>query len=254
MTITLGVSLKMYFGHKQADIWARRVAQLARNSDAMATGLVSVFVVPGYLQIPGALTAFADSGVGVGAQDVAAHDYGPYTGEVSPAELAEIGVGYAEVGHAERRRLFAETDQVVAAKAAAAVRNGLTPVLCVGEEKEQTAPDAAASALKQLRAGLADVGAARVIVAYEPVWAIGRQEPAPIDHIMHVAGILREVLRTEHPGSRLIYGGSARPGLLSTLGDSVDGLFLGRFAHNVDNLAAIIEEARQLASVTGSRG
>ena len=131
--VTVGVSLKKYFGHADARRWFARVADLAARHPAVASGRVECFVIPTYLQVLPALEAFAGTPVLVGAQDLAAADSGAYTGEVSGAELAEVGVRLVEVGHAERRRLFAETEAVVAAKTAAALRNGLTPVLCLGE-------------------------------------------------------------------------------------------------------------------------
>lgn len=227
-TTTVGVSLKMYFGPGQARDWFARVADLVGDRTD-----VDVFVIPSFVSIPAALQAFADTTVAVGAQDLFWEDAGAFTGEVSGAELAELGVRYAEVGHAERRRLFGETEEVVALKTAAALRNGLTPVLCIGETGRVSAEDAVASCLAQLE----HAPAGEVLVAYEPVWAIGAPEPAPADHIRAVCSALKAV------GHRVIYGGSAGPGLLTTLGDDVDGLFLGRFAHDPAALARVIEEA-----------
>ncbi|QIG39608.1 triosephosphate isomerase [Microbacterium sp. 4R-513] len=241
----VGVSLKMYFGHHQAIDWCARVADRVRTHPAVASGDVALFVIPTYLGILPALDAFVGTRVLIGAQDVAAHEPGAYTGEVSAAELAEAGVRVAEVGHAERRRLFGETDEVVAAKTAAALRHGITPVLCVGETERQEATDASAATIAQFHADLAGAPAGPVIVAYEPVWAIGTPEPAPVAHIVTVARALREALLAmpDRAGSAVIYGGSAGPGLLTELGDAVDGLFLGRFAHDIDNLAAVLDEA-----------
>lgn len=247
--VAVGVSLKMYFGHRQAAEWCVRVAELARRHAAVASGTVELFVIPTYLQILPALAAFADTRVLVGAQDVATDDAGAFTGEVSAAELAEIGVRVAEVGHAERRRLFGESDEVTARKAAAALRNGITPVLCIGETERMDAAAAAAATVAQLHADLVGAPEGPVIVAYEPVWAIGAPEPAGAAHIMTVALALRAALTAlpGRSGSRVIYGGSAGPGLLATLEGSVDGLFLGRFAHDVDNLALVLDEAASLA-------
>ncbi|MCU1411711.1 MAG: triosephosphate isomerase [Rhodoglobus sp.] len=228
MTTTVGVSLKMYFGHSDALEWFRRVA-------ALDTHGVELFVIPSFLAIPAALEVFAGTGVTVGAQDLFWEDAGAFTGEVSGAELAELGVGVVEVGHAERRRLFGETEEVVALKTAAALRNGITPVLCIGEPERS--PDAAAHCIAQLEAALAGAPAGRVIVAYEPVWAIGAAEPAPAEYIRAVTSELKKTGRT------VIYGGSAGPGLLTALGGDVDGVFLGRFAHDVAALAAVLDEA-----------
>jgi triosephosphate isomerase len=254
-TVTVGVSLKMYFGQSEALAWFARVAELVSSPQGAAVrdGAVELFVIPGYLAIAPARDAFADTPVLVGAQDLATEDSGAFTGEVSPSELAEIGARVAEVGHAERRRLFGETDQVVAAKTAAALRNGIVPVLCLGEIEPGSAEDAAEFVVAQLHDALAGAAAGRVIVAYEPVWAIGAAEPAAVDHIVPVARALRAALDAlpDRTGSSVVYGGSAGPGLLTRLaeggGGGVDGLFLGRFAHDPAALGAVLAEAAELA-------
>lgn len=248
-TVTVGVSLKMYFGHRAARDWAAEVADIAATTPAVADGTVELFIAPGYLQLLPALEAVAGTRAVVAAQDAADHDSGAYTGEVSPAELAEVGVGMVELGHAERRRLYGETDAVVAAKTAATLRNGIVPVLCVGEPTRVSGDDALAFASAQVLSAIADAPAGRLIVAYEPVWAIGAPEPAPAAHIRAVTSGLRELLAglPDRSGSAVIYGGSAGPGLLTRLGDDVDGLFLGRFAHDPAALRAVLAEAGELA-------
>ncbi|MFC8680298.1 triose-phosphate isomerase family protein [Microbacterium ureisolvens] len=250
----VGVSLKTYFGHERAHAWFADVAIRAAGHPAVTDGSVRFFVIPTYLQIPTALAAFANTPVLVGAQDVSQHPPGAYTGEITAAELAEIGVQVAEIGHAERRRLFDETDTVTAAKAAAALTHGITPVLCIGEAERLGTPAAALANVEQLAANLENVPAGPVIVAYEPVWAIGAAEPAPDDHIAAVTRALRAAIDADptRTGSVVIYGGSAGPGLLTRLGDSVDGLFLGRFAHDPDALVAVLDEASALASTRGA--
>jgi triosephosphate isomerase (TIM) len=246
--VTVGISLKTYFGHARATVWFAEVSARLSTTPAVTEGRVRVFVIPTYVQIPAALAAFAGTPVLVGAQDVSAYEQGAYTGEVSAAELAEIGVAVAEIGHAERRRLFGETDADTAAKATAALTHGLVPVLCIGETEREG--DAATAVVAQLHADLVGAPAGPVIVAYEPVWAIGAPEPAPAAHISPVVAALRTALadRPERAGSAVIYGGSAGPGLLTALGDAADGLFLGRFGHDPDNLAAVIDEADALAT------
>jgi len=243
MTRTVGVSLKMYFGHAAALSWFDRVAEVARAHPAVVSGEVELFVIPSFPSIPGALAAFEGTGVLVGAQDLFWEDSGAYTGEVSGVELAELGVRVAEVGHAERRRLFFETDAVVAAKTAAALRNGIAPVLCIGEAAQVTPALAAKEVIAQLDLALQGAPEGRVIVAYEPVWAIGAAEPAGPEHISAVCVALREHLDATGREGAVIYGGSAGPGLLTKLGSSVDGLFLGRFAHDPAALAAVLDEA-----------
>lgn len=247
--VTLGVSLKAYFGNRQAESWLRSVADIVRDNPAVHSGTVELFVAPSYLQIHHALSAFVGTPVRVAAQDVSAEEPGPATGEVTAAELAEIGVTMAEIGHAERRSHYGETDEVVALKTAAALRNGLTPLVCLGEGEHLSPEEAARTVIEQLNAALDDAPDGRVIIAYEPVWAIGAVAPAPLDHIRHVAARVRSHLHSleNRTGSSVLYGGSAGPGLLHEIGNDVDGLFLGRFAHQPEAFAGIVNEAVELA-------
>lgn len=248
--VVVGVSLKMYFGHRRALDWCAAVAGLARERPGIRDGAATVFVLPGFLALPAAVRAFAGTGVVVGAQDLSTEDSGAFTGEVGGPELAEAGADLAAVGHAERRRRFEEDDGVVAAKAAAALRNGLVPVVCVGETRHLGPERAAAQALRQLRAALAAAPAGPVVAAYEPVWAIGAERPAPADHVRVVGRALREHLAAdpERAGSGVVYGGTAGPGLLAELAGDVDGLFLGRRAHDPRALGDVVDEALALAA------
>ncbi|GAB3595373.1 triose-phosphate isomerase family protein [Microbacterium tumbae] len=241
----IGTSLKMYFSHAGTVAWVSEVARILAEHPADVTA----FVLPQYPSIPASI-AHAGSLL-VGAQDVATEDEGAFTGEVSAAVLAELGCRYVEVGHAERRRMFGDTDEVVAAKAHAALRNGLVPILCVGE-CERLSPDAAAEAgIAQIRSALSQADAAgaggEFVVAYEPVWAIGASAPADPDHIRGVCRRLREHLSDRPEPASVLYGGSAGPGLLTAIADDVDGLFLGRFAHDPAALRDILDEAGALA-------
>lgn len=251
---TLGVSLKMYFGHAQTLAWASEVAVIARSHEAVRSGAVELFVMPTFPSLVPVREALAGSGVLLGAQDLASADLGAFTGEVSGRELQEIGCDLVEIGHAERRRLFHEDDSVVAAKVAAAYRNDLTPLICVGEEAPGSSTDAVAVVTAQLQeflaTALADDQIGPIVAAYEPVWAIGAERPAPEDHIIAVLDGLAHWLdgRPELAGSRVIYGGSAGPGLLSRGEGRIRGLFLGRFAHDPAAIAAMLDEAGTLAA------
>lgn len=234
----VGVSLKAYFGHGRALAWLEQVAKLAEHP-GVASGAVELFVVPGFTELAEAQRILAGTPIRLGAQDVFWEDAGAYTGEVTADLLAELGVTLAEIGHAERRRLFGETDDIVAAKCAAAARHGIAPLLCVGEKTHGTSADAIAESAAQIAAAHAPAA----IVAWEPVWAIGAPAPADPVYIREVCHGLRDTLA----GRRLIYGGSAGPGLMTELGTAVDGLFLGRFAHDPDALRTVIDEAAELA-------
>jgi triosephosphate isomerase len=249
----VGVSLKAYLGHAETVAWCRAVADVARAHPATVDGEAELVVLPSYLSIPAAV-GILDGVAAVGAQDVAAEDAGAFTGEVTGGQIVEAGCRFVEVGHAERRRLFGETDEVVRRKADAALRNGLVPILCVGEEERGDAGRAAAACVRQLDDALA-LARERghggcVVVAYEPLWAIGAEEPASDARIGAVCRRLREHLDglDAHPGSAVIYGGSAGPGLLTRIDDDVDGLFLGRYAHDPAGLAAVLDEVHARAA------
>lgn len=254
--VTVGVSLKTYFEHERARAWFDEVAARVRTHDAVTSGAVELFITPTYLQVLPALAAFAGTPVRIGGQDVSSEEPGAFTGEVTAAELAEVGATIAEIGHAERRRLFGETDHETAAKARVALRAGLTPLLCIGETERQEPEDAAIVAVVQLRSALDDADAGAVIVAYEPVWAIGAPEPAGHEHIRIVTAALRAAVEKDpaRAGSVVIYGGAAGPGLLTELGDAVDGVFLGRFAHDPDALVTVLDEAAALAALRRGQG
>jgi triosephosphate isomerase len=244
MSITIGVSLKAYFGYRDTLRWASAVAEIVRSR---SNSSIKLFVLPAFPALAPVRDILTGSGVAVGGQDIAADDAGNQTGEVTGAMLADVGCHYAEVGHAERRRQFGETENVVAAKTAAALRHWLVPVICLGEPTRLDADAAVEESVRQLRHALGGVQpvtpCGRIVVAYEPHWAIAAAEPAPDEHVTAVVAGLRRAASQLAPGSSVIYGGSAGPGLLTRLGDSVDGLFLGRFAHDAMAFATVLDEA-----------
>jgi triosephosphate isomerase len=266
--MVIGVSLKMYFDDAATASWCSAVSALASRHEAITSGDVSLFVMPAFTALTTAIDILHGTPVSVGAQDLFWEDRGAFTGEVSGLDLRKLGCSFAEIGHAERRTVLGETPEMVSLKLAAAVRNSLTPVLCIGEPTFGSPDDAAENCVRQLSellagafaAGAADgssdgtvgdsvgdsvVAATPIIVAYEPEWAIGAPQAASVEHIATVSSRLREFLQ-ESPGfagSRVIYGGSAGPGLLTDLDGSVDGLFLGRFAHEPSALELVLDEA-----------
>ncbi|QFG26259.1 triose-phosphate isomerase family protein [Actinomadura sp. WMMB 499] len=249
----IGVSLKMYLDPRTTLAWSEQVADLARRHPAVAGGDVALFVFPALPALPSVIDVFAGSGVAVGAQDLFWEDRGPYTGGVSGTDLSEIGCTMVEVGHMERRRVFGEDEPTVRRKLAAALRNRLLPVLCVGESTPMPPREAAAVCAAQLGSALAGVTRGpddSVIVAYEPAWAIGAERSADSDHIGEVTAALRRWLgEAGWPSghAKVIYGGSAGPGLLGTIADSADGLFLGRSVHEVGALEQVLDEAMAVA-------
>jgi triosephosphate isomerase len=161
--------------------------------------------------------------------------------------LAEIGVRYVEIGHAERRYLFGETADLITRKVDVSLEHGLVPLVCVGEGRlGDTTPVEPEAAIAEAGAQLAEVldrlpRSSPLVVAYEPVWAIGADQPAPVDHVRAVAAGLRGML-DGFSSARLIYGGTAGPGLFSQLATAVDGLFLGRRAHDPAAFAEVLAE------------
>jgi len=248
--VTVGVSLKTYFGNARARAWFAEVAPRLQAHAAIADGRVRFFVIPTYLQIPAAIEAFAATPVLVGAQDVSAHPPGAFTGEITAAELAEVGVQVAEIGHAERRRLFGETDEVTTSKAAASLEHGITPVLCIGEDARMSGADAASANLDQLAADLEGVPAGPVVVAYEPVWAIGTGKTATTGQAQEVHAFIRNLLgeifdedTARHV--RIQYGGSVKPGNARELMSQpdVDGALVGGASLDARNFSEIIQNS-----------
>ena len=191
---------------------ATLLAELAAGWQA-APGRHLGLCVP-YPYLAQAQAALASSPIAWGAQDVSEHAAGAYTGEVSAGMVAEFGCRYAIVGHSERRQHFGDTDAVVAAKAVAALSAGLTPIVCVGETlAEHDAGQTVPVVLRQLNAVLDRVGAnaARLVVAYEPVWAIGTGRTASPQEAQAVHATLR--VRLAKAGAAdvaLLYGGSVK--------------------------------------------
>ena len=250
--LTIGVSLKMYLGHARTVAWAEAVADVARTHPALTDGVAELFVAPTFPALVPVRQALAGSGVLLAAQDLATADEGAFTGEVSGRELAEIGVDLVEIGHAERRALFHEDDATVAAKVRAAFRNHLRPLVCVGEPSRASVPETIGMVTDQLDRALAPAVAegavAPVVVAYEPVWAIGAAQPAPVDHVVEVLGGVEAALaaRPALAGSVVVYGGSAGPGLLTRGRGRIGGLFLGRSAHDPEAVRSVLDEALAL--------
>ncbi|KFY12725.1 hypothetical protein V492_03690 [Pseudogymnoascus sp. VKM F-4246] len=234
----VGVSLKMYFTPAETLAYIRAVTHLSA-----ANLSVDIFIIPDFLSLGSAQGIFSahKPSLQLGAQDCFWEDKGAYTGEISPTHLAEMGCTMVELGHAERRRLFGESDEVVARKALAAQRNGLLPLVCIGERDRGSLAEAVDECVVQIEAVLA-VTTGDVVFAYEPVWAIGAAQPANPEHVVAVTKALRGKCAAREGSVRFLYGGSAGPGTFAGMKEGVDGLFLGRFGHDVGNLEKVIGE------------
>lgn len=197
------------------------------------------------------LPTFADickgSVVELAAQNCSDQENGAFTGETSVAMLKDAGAAYVLVGHSERRQIFAESDALLALKLKAVVAGGLRPILCVGETlEERQKGDAITVVTRQLTESLADFSGSSLIVAYEPVWAIGTGETATPEDARLMHAEMRAFLRTKFSWGEqvpILYGGSAKPANAATLlaQPEVNGLLVGGAALDPDSFLQIVE-------------
>jgi len=241
---------KMNLNHLEAIAFVQKLAYTLSDKDF---DNVEVAVLPPYTDIRSVQTLIDGDRLRVvyGAQDLSPHDAGAYTGEVAGPMLAKLGCTYVVVGHSERRQYHAETDEIVNSKVRAAIRNELVPILCVGESLEVRREGAhVAHTTAQLRAALADVpadAARTLVIAYEPVWAIGTGEVATPGDAQEVCAELRTTLADLYSGDladgvRVLYGGSVKPdnvvGIMAQA--DVDGALVGGASLSVDDFVAIV--------------
>ncbi|MGH3362937.1 MAG: triose-phosphate isomerase [Nocardioides sp.] len=242
---------KSNLNHQEAVVLVQKLAwTLADKKHDYAQ--VEVVVVPPYTDLRSVQTLVDGDRLLVkyGAQDVSTEDGGAYTGEISAAMLAKLGCSYVVVGHSERRQYHTETDEVVNAKAHRAVAAEMTPIVCVGEGLEvRQAGDHVAHTLAQVDGSLAGFTAAQVadlVVAYEPVWAIGTGEVATPEDAQEVCSAIRERLREVHgdeaaDGCRILYGGSVKAANVAGIMDrtDVDGCLVGGASLQADEFGGI---------------
>ena len=215
---------------------------------------VGIVVAPPFTAIAPAAEAARTTGIGVAAQDIYFERHGAFTGEVSASMVKHAGAAYVIVGHSERRRLFAETDDWVNRKARAAVDADLIPIVCIGETLEERDRGETLDVLdRQIRAGLAGFGdqlLATTVIAYEPVWAIGTGRNAtPVEageaH-RHIRARLAEWFGARAAdGCRVLYGGSVKPDNIRDLAalPDVDGALVGGASLDVESFVGIIRNA-----------
>ncbi|TDE90430.1 triose-phosphate isomerase [Occultella glacieicola] len=243
---------KMNLDHHEATHTAQKLAWTLKDAKHDFTS-VEVVVCPPFTDLRSVQT-LVDSDkleIGYGAQDLSAHAKGAYTGEISAAMLAKLGVGYAVVGHSERRQYHGEDDALVNAKSKAALAADIIPIVCVGEGLEiRQAGDQVSYTLAQVDgafAGISEADAARSVVAYEPVWAIGTGEVATPEDAQEVCGAIRrrlaELYSAEVADSvRVLYGGSVKSGNVASImaQPDVDGALVGGASLDPTEFAAIV--------------
>ncbi len=227
-----------------------------RLGAAQGEGRADVVLCPPFTALSEVGRLLAGSSIGLGAQDLHWEPKGAFTGEISAQMLRDTGCAYVIVGHSERRHLLGEGDEAVRRKVAAAFGGGLLPILCVGESlDEREAGQTEQTVMTQLRAGTREVSpkeAHRLVVAYEPVWAIGTGMPATGEEANRVCGLIRGWLREWFGEAaaqvRILYGGSVTPeSIVEFAGqDEIDGALVGGASLDEETFAAIVKRAARV--------
>lgn len=237
---------KMYKTGHEAVTTAKELAQLCSNIHD-----VEIMIAPSFLSLPLVTAALEDTKINVGAQNLYFEKEGAFTGEVSADMIKAAGAQYVIIGHSERRLYFGETDSSVCKKIKSAIGSGLKPVLCIGETESQRADEKTFSILdKQVSNGLKGFGLdelADLVLAYEPVWAIGTGKTASIDQVSQVHQYLRSSLeklfsKDFSNQTRLLYGGSVNPENVKNLMgiEDVDGALVGGASLDANKFINII--------------
>jgi len=248
---------KMHCNHLEAIALVQKLAFTLTAKDFDA---VEIAVLPPFTALRSVQTLIEGDKLRIayGAQDLSQHDSGAYTGEISGPMLAKLGCAYVLAGHSERRQYHAETDEVVNAKVQAALRNELTPILCLGEPVEvRRAGQHLGHCLGQLDGSLKGIPAAAVaamVIAYEPVWAIGTGEVATPDDAQEAIGAIRARISETHDAEtagsvRILYGGSVKPDNAAPImaQPDVDGALVGGASLDAGQFAQICRY-RELAA------
>jgi triosephosphate isomerase len=242
---------KSNLNHQEAVVLVQKLAWTLSDK-SHDYGRVEVVVLPPYTDLRSVQTLVDGDRLEVryGAQDVSAHDGGAYTGEISAAMLAKLGCSYVVVGHSERREYHAESDELVNAKAKKAVAAGMTPIVCVGEglevRKEGRQVEHTLAQIDGSLAGLESEQVARLVVAYEPVWAIGTGEVATPEDAQEVCGAIRERVATSFSDAaaaavRVQYGGSVKAANVGAImaKPDIDGCLVGGASLQADEFGGI---------------
>jgi triosephosphate isomerase len=244
---------KMHLNHFEAIQTVQKLSYLLKKDDY---ALVDVTVHPPFTDLRSVQTVLeADKiPVGLGAQHCHFEEKGAFTGEVSPAMLAKLNVAYVICGHSERRQLFGETDEMVNQKVKAIIKHGMTPIMCCGETlEEREAGSTEERVSSQVRAGLRGVGAddvAKLVIAYEPIWAIGTGRNATPDDAQAVCKAIRGVVAEEAGADaaaavRIQYGGSVKGANAAELlsQPDIDGALVGGASLDPEDFARIVQSA-----------
>jgi triosephosphate isomerase len=244
---------KMNLNHLEAIALTQKIAF---SLDEKQLTAVDVVVLPPFVDLRSVQTLIDGDRLllGYGGQDLSPHDSGAYTGDISGPMLSRLGCSYVLVGHSERRQYHDETDEIVNVKLLAALRHGLTPILCVGENIDiREAGDQLAHCHRQLDGalvGLSAEQAAQVVVAYEPIWAIGTGKVATPDDAQQVCAAIRANVAKAYSaelagGTRILYGGSVKAANAAEIlaQPDIDGALVGGASLDGSEFAAIVRAA-----------
>ena len=238
---------KMYKTCAEAVTEAQKLAGLCQDVTD-----VDVMIAPTFLSLPLVADAVKESKVGIGAQNLYYESQGAFTGEVSAPMVKAAGASYAILGHSERRQFFGDTDDLVNKKIRAALDSELIPILCIGETDAQRDEEKTFFVLdKQVSDGLKGFGLQELetlVLAYEPVWAIGTGKTASVEQVKEVHQFLRNLLKEKFSGktadeTRILYGGSVKPGNVNDLMgiEDVDGALVGGASLDADTFVNIVK-------------
>ncbi|HOX09167.1 MAG TPA: triose-phosphate isomerase [Candidatus Omnitrophota bacterium] len=226
------------------------------KSELKGESAVDIVVCPPFTAIAKVADALKGSNIGYGAQDMYWEEEGAFTGEVAPKMITDLGCGYCIIGHSERRTYFHETNDTVNKKVKAALKHGLTPIVCVGERLEERDSGKTFDVVKDHveggLSGLTKEDALKVVIAYEPVWAIGTGRTATPEQAQEVHKYIRSLLGKmfgEEVSSkvRIQYGGSVKPDNVKAImaGPDIDGALVGGASLNVKDFAEIVRQSKR---------
>lgn len=212
---------------------------------------VEIVIAPPFTALPAAGDAIRDTIIKLSAQNIFWEEKGAYTGEISPLMLKEIGCSYCIIGHSERRQYFGETDDTVNKKIKAALKHDIIPIFCIGESLKEREDNRTMDVInRQLKGGLKDLSEndiSRIVIAYEPVWAIGTGKTAAPQQAQEAHRFIRDFIRKKAgdkaaDGIRILYGGSVTPENIKDLmaQDDIDGALVGGASLKPDSFAAIV--------------
>ncbi len=233
---------KMYFGIDEAKSVAERMTEIIKNK-------TEVIVCPSFVFLDRLSRVFSDSLIKLGAQNMYFEENGAFTGEVSPIMLKSVGCEYVILGHSERRHIFGENDIDIHKKVISAIEHGLKPILCIGETLAQRKDGKTKDVVeRQIIAALDGVDLNSVVIAYEPVWAIGTGVPADLDTVSEMHSFIRGLVE----GVPILYGGSVKDKNAYELAqiNDVDGFLVGSASLDAGTFKKIIDEFERAKGVS----